>query len=268
MDAPPISNLVSTWDTCVAEALGGRSTLPVELARWLGSLRHSYPEATATGSLPEPFLGRLDRRPAGVFLSATPGPPYVGSHGRPDFQSLTGVFGREVRDLGSYSAWAATWAYLRKPWTTLVSGNGIHHRRLQFLRHWHGDDSLNAEDMVTFALYPWHTTGITTRLRFDADLLWTFVFEPIVALGAPPVFTFGAPWFGILPALGFSFESLVAVGKTEAKAPSKLRAVALFRGPGGLQVIAEKHPGSPYPPPIEGVAQMQEALSGVGASVS
>ena len=170
-DSPSISNLVSTWDTSVAGVLNGRSTFPAHFDAWLGSLRHSYPQASATASLPEPFLGRLDRRPAAVFLAATAGRAYVGSHGRPDFQSLTGVFANEVRELGSYSAWAATWTYFRRPWTSVVSANGIHHRRLQFLRHWHGDDRLDAEDMVTFALYPWHTSGLTTRLRFDANLL-------------------------------------------------------------------------------------------------
>jgi len=47
--------------------------------------------------------------------------------------------------------------------------------------------------------------------------------------------------------------------------PSKV--VASFRGPGGLQIIAERHPGSPYPPCIEGVAQMQKALANAGTSV-
>ncbi len=151
-DSPSISNLTSTWDMSVAGVLNGRSTLPAHLDAWLASLRHSYPQASATASLPEPFLGRLDRRPAAVFLVATAGKAYVGSHGRPDFQSLTGVFANEVRELGRYSAWAATWTYFRKPWTSLVSANGIHHRRLQFLRHWHGDDRLDPEDMVTLCV--------------------------------------------------------------------------------------------------------------------
>jgi len=266
-DSPSISNLVSTWDTSVAGVLNGRSTLPAHLDAWLASLRQSYPQASATASLPEPFLGRLDRRPAAVFLAATAGRAYVGSHGRPDFQSLTGVFANEVRELGSYSAWAATWTYFRRPWTSLVSANNIHHRRLQFLRHWHGDDRLDPEDMVTFALYPWHTSALTTRLYFDADLLWTFVFEPIVALGSPPVFTFGRPWFSILPTLGFSLESLVAMGRGNRQATSRTKAVATFRGPSGLQIFAERHPGSPYPPPIEGVTQMQKALANIGTPV-
>ena len=72
-DSPSISNLISTWDMSVAGVLNGRSTLPAHLDAWLASLRHSYPQASATASLPEPFLGRLDRRPAAVFLAATAG---------------------------------------------------------------------------------------------------------------------------------------------------------------------------------------------------
>jgi hypothetical protein len=264
MDSPTISNLVATWDATVADVLSGRATMPVHLEAWLRSLRNVDPDASRMVALPEPFLGRMDRRPAGVFLTATPGPPFVGSHGRPDFQSLTGVFAREINDCGSYSTWATSWAYLRKPWTSLISPRGIHQRRLQFLRHWHGDDRLRADHMVTFALFPWHTTGISTRLRPDVDLLQSFVFDPILELGPPPVFTFGSPWFTILPGLGFSLEALVRVGEEGAKAPTRVRTVALFQSQKGLQVIAEKHPGTPYPPPIEAVTQIQKALANVG----
>jgi hypothetical protein len=41
----------------------------------------------------------------------------------------------------------------------------------------------------------------------------------------------------------------------------------MFRGLGGLQVIAEKHPGSPYPPAIKGVTQMQKAMANVGRAM-
>ena len=267
VDSPKISDLISTWDSAVADLLGGPATLPVDLEAWSSSLHDVHPDASRAVALPEPFLGRMDRRPAGVFLTATPGPAFVGSHGRPDFQSLTGVFAREIGDCGSYSTWAASWPYLRKPWTSLISPRGVHQRRLQFLRHWHGDDRLSADDMVTFALFPWHTTGLGTRLRPDLDLLQSFVFDPIVELGSSPVFTFGSPWFSILPTLGFSLETLVRLEEENAKAPARVRAVALFQSPGGLQVIAEEHPGTPYPPPMEAVAQIQKALANVGAPI-
>jgi hypothetical protein len=263
----PIARLVSTWDRCVAAMLEGETALTPALGAWFASMLSSYPAPAFTGALPEPFLGALDHRPAGVFLGPTPGRAYIGSHGRPDFHSATGVFAQEMRALGSYSAWAASGAYLRPPWTTVVSTTGVHRRRLLFLRHWHGDDRLSGDDMVTFSLYPWHSTGITSRLRAEPDLARTFVFDPIVALGSPPVFTFGPPWFTILPALGFTLEAMVGFGKQGSEATNRSRAVALFRGPGGLRVIAERHPGSPYPPPIEGVTQMQKALANEGVGL-
>jgi hypothetical protein len=149
----------------------------------------------------------------------------------------------------------------------VVSKSGIHRRRLQFLRHWHGDDRLDGDDMVTFALYPWHTAGITTRLRPEPELLQAFVFEPILELGSPLVFTFGPPWFTILPAFGFVLESVAGFGNVDSSPTSRARTVALFRGPEGLQVIAEKHQATPYPPNIEGVIQMQKALASVGVTV-
>jgi hypothetical protein len=247
--------------------LAGDGTVPPTLEPWFRSPPGSDAEPARTGSLPEPYLGGLDRRPAGVFLTATPGPAYMGAHGRPDFQSPSGVFAQDVRRLGSYSAWARSWAYMKPPWTSRVSARSVHQRRLQFLRHWHGDDRLGAADMVTFTLYPWHTVGITTRLRPVPDLVRAFVFEPILELGGPPVFTFGPPWFAVLPALGFVMEAVAGAGRDGAAPTDRSRAVALFLGPGGLEVYAERHPGSPYPPPIEGVSYMRKALANIGVSV-
>jgi hypothetical protein len=98
-----LEHVVATWDRCVAGILTGEDPPPMALDAWFGSLRSSYATPAVTGALPEPFLGRLDRRPAGVFLTATPGRAFIGSHGRPDFQSRTGVFAQEMHKLGSYA---------------------------------------------------------------------------------------------------------------------------------------------------------------------
>ena len=266
MTQDPVQRVMSTWDAVVTRALDGDSSLPFPLDSWFSSLHQSYGTPANGAALPEPFLGSLERRPAGVFLTATPGRAFVGSHGRPDFQSPTGVFAHEIRTSGSYSAWAASNAYLRPPWTSVVSATGIHQRRVQFLRHWHGDDRLDAGHLVTFALYPWHTSGITTRLRPEPDLVRAYVLEPLLALGSPTIFTFGSPWFTILPAFGFTLEALVGFGGVNTTPTNRTRAVGVFRGLGGLQVIAERHPGSPYPPPAEGVTQMQKALANLSVT--
>ena len=51
--------------------------------------------------------------------------------------------------------------------------------------------------MVTFELYPWHSTAVTARMRPDPGVVREFVWQPVRQLGAP-VFAFGKPWFDLL----------------------------------------------------------------------
>ena len=101
------------------------------------------------------------------------------------------------KEYGSYSAWAASWPYLRDPWVREVGRNPHHQNRLKFLRNWLGEPSLTEARMVGFELYPWHSKAITGTMRPDRDTVRHWVWEPAAELNAP-IFAFGAPWFDIL----------------------------------------------------------------------
>ena len=205
-------------------------------------------------ALPEPFLGRLTQQARVVFLALNPGRADLA------FQGRNGMFAEEIRQARSYAAWAASWPYLRDPWVATKGKNRHHSTRLQFARTWVGDPHVDHSAMVSFELYPWHSTAVTGRMRPDRGVIEEFVWRPVAELAAP-VFAFGAPWSVILEHdLGLEVVDRLGPGGRTYGSAVPSRGVAVLKGGNGVTVIAEKHTGSAGPPSRQETALLRQAL--------
>ena len=245
------------WDGVVRDFLAGRAAPPQQLESWAESYRGRGEGAVQPWALPELFLGPLTK-PRAVFLALNPGDADRCFHAR------DGVFADEIRnEYGSYSAWAASWPYLRAPWVTRKGETRHHRSRLRFLRDWTGESELPCSAMVSFELYPWHSARFTARLRVEDALKFVheYVLNPVKELRAP-VFAFGAPWFGILenPVFGLKVVARLGVGGESYGSRVASRSVRVLQGSGGLTVIAEKHSGSAGPPSREETDLLRKAV--------
>jgi hypothetical protein len=81
-----------------------------------------------------------------------------------DFQGRNGIFAREIRERGSYSAWAAPFPYLGEKWSRVNGRNRYAYSRLRFAREWLQDQELAADQLLTLELYPWHSTRVTAPI--------------------------------------------------------------------------------------------------------
>jgi hypothetical protein len=108
------AELTGYWDQAIGRFLVGGPAVPPDppAPSWAEAYRGRGEVNLDT--LPEPYLGALDHRPVGVFLALHPGEAVLG------FQGRSGRFAHEIRHHGTYSAWAATWPYLRDPWVAEI----------------------------------------------------------------------------------------------------------------------------------------------------
>ena len=250
------AELTAYWDQAIGRFLVGGPAIPPDppMRSWFEAYRGRGRGEVNLDALPEPYLGALDFQPAGVFLALNPGRAHL------DFQGRSGLFADEIRRYGSYSAWAATWPYLRDPWVETMGPNRHHTSRLAFLRTWTGQPTLTADAMVAFELYPWHSTAVTAAMRPDPGVVREFVWQPIRELGAP-VFAFGKPWFGLLEdGLGLQAVDRLGAGGRPYRTEVPSRAVLVLRSEDGPVVIAEQHVGSAGPPRRSETRVLREAI--------
>src|SRR5262249_24274715 len=137
-------DVAAAWNDVIARFLSGGPRLPPDIRRWRDEsyLGHGL-GAVELDALPEPYAGSLFGEPRAVFLALNPG--------RADltFQSRNGIFANEIRRLGTYSAWTATWPYQRNPWLAHKGPNRHGLSRLAFMRRWHNDGDLAIARMLT-----------------------------------------------------------------------------------------------------------------------
>ena len=243
------------WDAAIAAFLAGGSAFPTSLQGWCSSYTggRTPQGAVRLAAFPEPFLGPLVR-PAAVFLALNPGQADLA------FQGRDGIFAEEIHERGSYSAWAASWPYLRDPWVKEKGPNRHHSSRLRFMRDWVEDTNLQPSSMVGFELYPWHSTRVTGPLRPDRKYIEGFVWGPVAELGAP-VFAFGAPWFPILQhTLGLRVIDRLGLGGRDYGSKVASRTVLVLTNDKGVIVVAEKHAGAAGPPSQKETERLKEAL--------
>jgi hypothetical protein len=250
------------WDGVVGDFLAHsgcnveRRSRRAPLAEWRRAYDGRGRGEVVEDAMPEPYLGSLDGTPKMVVLALNPGGADLG------FQSAGGVFAREIAELGSYRAWAASWPYLRDPWVAAKGKNRHHTTRIEFMRRWHGNTDLGAEGMVAFELFPWHSHGVTAAMRPPPEIVREFIWEPLSEFGDVPVFAFGAPWFPLLEhQLGLRVVARLGAGGRGYGSTVESRAVLVLEAPTGGLVVAEKHLGSAAPPGRDEVERLREALA-------
>lgn len=251
-----LQSLTNYWDGVVARWLDGGPAVPDELATWHAGYRGKGHGAVDVDAMPELWHGPLDpTRARVVFLALNPGRSHA------DYQHRDGVFATEIREeFGSYGRWAASWPYLRQPWEADKGPNRHHRNRLTFARRWFEDPTLSGDSMVSFEMYPWHSTALNTALRPDPAAVRQYVWEPVSALAAP-VFAFGAPWFTLLEkGLGLPVLDRLGAGGRDYGSEVPSRRIHVFEAPGGARVIAAKHNGPAGPPSEAETARLRDAL--------
>ncbi len=243
------------WDEVTTGFLSGRSALPPPLDEWRRAYNGSGSGRVDDQALAEPYLGPLLSAwvPA-VFLALNPGATY------PDFQYRHGVFAEEIRELGSYHAWAAGWPYLRHPWLRENGASRWSRARLAFARRWFDDPGLSTFETVSFELFPWHSARLTGRIAVDPEIIRRLVWEPIGEMGQPTVFAFGAPWFELLPRLGVEVVEVLGRGGRPYPTSVPSRSVLVARTAAGSLLVAERHEGSATPPSASEAAALRSAV--------
>lgn len=240
MDAQELQGF---WDRKVTHFLAGRDYMDRRLRSWHNSYRGRGRGEVNLKALPEPYLGSLKPEVArGVVLGLNPGEAYL------DFQARNGIFASQIRDLGSYSAWAATWPYLRNPWLAATGRDRYQKTRHKFLERWLNAGAMPDSAMLTMELYPWHSTRKTAAMRPDLGIVREFVVEPLLSLGLTVGFAFGADWFPIIEDLGPRVIDRLGAGGRDYGSHVASRAVIVAQFDGDFTLVAEKHAGSAGPP--------------------
>jgi hypothetical protein len=253
------AELTAHWDQAIGGFLAGGPAVPPDDRRmrsWFEAYRGPGGGRGAVDleALPEPYLGALDHRPVGVFLDLHPGEAHQG------FQGRSGRFADEIRHHGSYSAWAATWPYLRDPWVAAKGTIPFLTSRRNFLGTWTSQPTLTADAMVVFELYPWHIAKRIGPIRPDLGIVREFIWQPVRELGAP-VFAFGKPWFDLLEdGLGPQVVDRLGAGGRPYATEVPSRAVLVLRDQDGPVILAEKHLGGAGPPRRSEALVLREAI--------
>jgi hypothetical protein len=259
------------WDEVVEKFMDGAPPWTDELRPWLDAYRGATPATKmVVDAIPEPFNGRLDRKPKAISLALNPGSAFMGAEtwmGKqqmPDLQSRQGRFAQEIKASGgSYTNWA------RRPFDWPALNGGSPHpfvtSRMRFVNDWVLEDTVEPDEVVWFDLYPWHSKSfgsIDVRHADVQKLIDTYLAQPIAALGSDWTFAFGKPWFDVLPAIGF--DKVVEIGGASAdcwdnQTPSRIVGIFASRS-SGCRVIAMRHSGSAGPPKQSEVASLRKLL--------
>jgi hypothetical protein len=264
--APELELLRDTWDRIIDQFLAGGDPFDETTRPWFEAYRGRGEAVRQDDALPEPFHGRLDQPPRAVVLSINPGLAYLGAERWGDYlvqdlQSRKGLFAEGIRAAGSFTEWTREW----RPWSEWNGGQSIPFvtSRVRFVEAWCAPEHVEKEEILWFELYPWHSSrwgGLTWTKRV-VELVQQFILDPIEALGGPPVFAFGSPWFDVLEKLGLEPQLSIAGGDIGADvAPAHVVQVFKRQRPPGQEVIAMKHQGGAGPPKPSSVPAIRTAL--------
>jgi hypothetical protein len=268
-----LHRLSTMWDGIVRDFLQGARPWSEELQPWVDAYRgKSTSTRRVDDAIPEPFTGRLDRQPKAVLLALNPGNAFMGEERwmdrqlMPNLQGRNGGFSNEIRaGDGSYTTWA------KQPLNWPALNGGSPHpfvtSRIRFSNDWLSPDIVNADQIVWFDLYPWHSkswSSIDIRNPEVRRLIGLYVAEPIAALNAP-TFAFGKAWFSVLPAIGFQKRMELGGPGTrlwENQTPS--RYVGIFENvDNGTHVIAMRHSGAAGPPKQSEAESLRELVESI-----
>jgi hypothetical protein len=219
------------WDEHTNAWLDGRDPMPDPLPRWYESYAGRGAGQVSREAFAEPYGGDLRGEPRIVILGLNPGSAQL------DFQGRDGIFANEIRASHSYSTWAAGHPYLGETWSRAKGDNRYGRSRLRFAREWLDDDDLSPAQMLTFELYPWHSTSVTASMAPPVDVIERFIWEPIAETSTPVVFAFGKPWLRICENLGLEKIGHWGRGGADLGSPVVSRAAVAFALPSGQWVV-------------------------------
>jgi 5-methylcytosine-specific restriction endonuclease McrA len=242
------------WDELTAAWLAGEDPLPDPLPRWYASYEGHGDGQVTRDAFAEPYVGDLRGTPRIVILGLNPGRACL------DFQGRDGIFACEIRERGSYSAWAATFPYLGEEWSRVNGRNRYAWSRLHFAREWLQDQELAADRLLTLELYPWHSTRVTARIAPPAEIIETFVWQPLADIPVEIVFAFGKPWLRVCDALGLPEVGRWGRGGVDLGSPVASRAAVAFALPSGQWVVVSWQSGYAGPPGREDALRLRELV--------
>jgi hypothetical protein len=202
------------WDDHIRGWMSGQDPLPDPLPRWFASYAGKGRGAMTRDGFAEPHQGDLlgkAHQPRLVVLGLNPG-GFV-----PAMQARDGAFAREIAHEygGNYSGWAAWAPYMRDGWTTRYGRNKYVAGRMTFTGRWLGITHSVPNDLMGFELYPWHSTGLTGRMRPPTDVIDEFVWQPISEIDSEFAFGFGREWDAAASSLGCAvFATSARVART------------------------------------------------------
>jgi hypothetical protein len=205
-------------------------------------------------AIPEPYLGSWNQAQAAV-LDLHPGKVF------PRFQHRRGLFDREIGEMGSYAAWAASWPYVRTPWTDDLPPVRHITSRLRFLQDWFDEPELSYDAMLGVELYPWHVTTATAPIRPDPGVVREFVLEPLADSDVREVFAFGTPWFAMLTDhLSLEVVARLGAGGRDYGSRVESRTVLVCAGRRRLRIVVEKHRGGVGPPATDETLRLRNEI--------
>lgn len=163
----------------------------------------------------------------------------------------------EIADVGDYSTWAAPNPYLGTTWESFAGQpNRYHQARQRFAEHWLGGPAR----VLTFELYPWHSTRVTAMMRPPADVAREFLWEPLADLDHELVFAFGKPWLSVCQALELETGRTWTADSPEFKSSVASRVVRTFKHPAGGRVAVCWQSGYAGPPGPDDTRRLRELL--------
>jgi hypothetical protein len=258
-DLSAVEDVADFWDAHTTRWLAGDDELRSPLDRWFSSYVGGGIGVVDRQAFAEPYAGDLRGNPRFVILGLNPGDVSL------DFQGRNGVFANAIRDIGSYSAWAATHPYMGEVWTRAKGRNRYGSARFKFARTWLGDPNLEDRDLVTFELYPWHSKGVTGVMRPPDDILDAFVWRPLAELPVTDVFAFGAEWARALKRLGMAPVDHLGRGGRDWGSTVPSRTILVYVTPSRQRLIVAWHSGSAGPPRAEETERLRDALASSAA---
>jgi len=247
-----IARVADFWDHHTAAWLDGEDQLPAELVPWFASYQGRGAGSVTREAFAEPYGGDIRGSPRFVILGLNPGAA------TPDFQARNGIFAEAIRRAGSYSAWAASHAYLGDDWTRAHGRNRYGEARLRFARAWLKEPNLPARDLLILELYPWHSTQVTAPIVPCGPIVEKFIWRPLADLSAELIFAFGKPWLGVCKLLGLRELRRWDPGGDDFIVAS--RAGVLFELPSHQRVVIVWQSGYAGPPGPDDTERLRRLL--------
>jgi hypothetical protein len=242
------------WDELTGAWLAGEDRLPDPLPHWYASYEGRGDGRVTREAFAEPYIGDLRGTPRMVILGLNPGGACL------EFQGRDGLFAREIREPGSYSAWAADFPYLGEEWSRVHGRNRYAWSRLRFARDWLNDKELAPHELLTLELYPWHSARVTAPIAPPAEIIEEFVWQPLADIPVKLVFAFGKPWLGVCDALGLPEVGRWGRGGVDLGSPVASRAVVAFGLPSGQWVVVSWQSGYAGPPSSTDAHRLRERV--------